>query len=110
MKILNKERGSGKTTQLIYTSEVTGYPIVTYTEKQANNVSEQAKKLGCNIINPITITNIKTSKRAYQSFQYILLDEAELILQEALESYLGVDIVALTMSIPQQDMPNYEQF
>lgn len=101
MKILNKERGSGKTTQLIYTSEVTGYPIVTYTEEQVNNISEQARKLECDIVDPIDITALKTSKRPL--VKYVLLDEAELILQEALESYLGADIVALTMSIPQQE-------
>ena len=38
MRLLIKDRAKGKTTQMIYTSEATEYPIVVETEGQKSNL------------------------------------------------------------------------
>lgn len=47
MKIINRERGTGKTTMLISTAYVTGKPIITYTMNNKNHLMSMAKKNGC---------------------------------------------------------------
>lgn len=52
MKIINRPRGTGKTTQLIYLSEVSRIPIVS---RNPNYIIDMAKKLGCDIPAPVSI-------------------------------------------------------
>lgn len=53
MKIITGSRQSGKTTELIRISSVTGYPIVTFNAKAAFNVKMQAEKMGVSIPEPL---------------------------------------------------------
>ena len=54
MKMIVKDRAMGKTTQLVYISAFTGYPIVVPCEAMIVPTKEIAKKLGCNIPEPVT--------------------------------------------------------
>ena len=85
MKLIIKDRGMGKTTQLIHISEVTGYPIAA------------AKKLGCNIPEPILVSDITSGKIRYDN---ILVDEITLdrVLKKALNNYFNSNVVACTCS------------
>ena len=53
MKIIAGERQSGKTTELIRISAVTGYPIVTFTCQAAEHVKRMAYEMGVKIPDPI---------------------------------------------------------
>lgn len=45
MKLIIKDRGMGKTTQLIHISEATGYPIVAAYKTTIGHIKSMAKKL-----------------------------------------------------------------
>ena len=99
MKLLIKDRASGKTTGLIYTSEATGYPIVTNSKITANYIKEQAKEMNCDIPDPITVNDIH-SGMGLPSDVNVLFDNVETILKDALNYYLGANVVCATMSSP----------
>ena len=47
MKLIIKDRGMGKTTQLIHISEATGYPIVVTYKTMIDNINCTATNLVC---------------------------------------------------------------
>lgn len=101
MKLMIMDRGMGKTTKLIHVSEVTGYPIVVSTHASVENIKHQAKKLNCKIPEPIVVTDIPLGKlRGQRGYENVLVDEVCLngLLKNALNSYLGCNVVACTCS------------
>lgn len=101
MRLLLKARGTGKTMGLIYASEATGYPIVTNSKIQVSYIQEQAKSMGCDIPEPITVGELHTS-RVLPPETNVLFDNVETILEDALNCYLGVKVVGATMSSPEK--------
>ncbi len=97
MKLVIKDRGMGKTTQLIHISEATGYPIVATCKTVIDNIKSTAKKLGCNIPEPVFISDIIIGKMRYDN---ILVDEITLngVLKKALNNYFNSNVVACTCS------------
>lgn len=80
MKIINRPRGTGKTTQLIYLSEVNRIPIVTH---EPNYIIDLAKRMGCDIPEPIAITKYigLTYGRNYDNRQQkFYIDDLECVL------------------------------
>lgn len=100
MKLIIKDRGKGKTTGLIYTSESTGYPIVVHNEIAVNNVKDMAAKMGCEIPEPITMTTLKNGKLNHMNHRYggVLIDNVDFILEAALNEYFGCAVQCATMS------------
>lgn len=98
MKILNMPRGTGKTTKLIHTSEVTGYPILCSNLFMVDNVKKMAEEMGCDIPEPMTIADFR--HKFYQD-ENVLVDEifANNLLATALNQYIGANVVACTMTI-----------
>lgn len=98
MKILNMPRGTGKTTKLINTSEVTGYPILCSNLFMVDNVKKMAKKMGCDIPEPMTVADFR--HKFYQD-ENVLVDEilANNLLATALNQYIGANVVACTMTL-----------
>lgn len=97
MKLLIKDRGSSKTTGLIYTSESTGYPIVTNSKVQASYIKDQAKSMGCDIPEPLTVNDLQFSKLLPPKSK-VLFDNIEENLEEAINYYLNADVVCATMT------------
>lgn len=97
MKLIIKDRGMGKTTQLIHISEATGYPIVVAYKTMIDNIKSMATKLGCKIPEPVLISDIVTGKMQYDN---ILVDEVTLdgVLKKALNNYFNSNVVACTCS------------
>ena len=97
MKVIKRPRGSGKTTQLIYTSEITGYPIVVSDTTRAENLKKMAKEMNCNIPEPIIFGNFK-----YQILgkhrDKILIDDLDSMLEFILTEYFQVSVAAVTIS------------
>lgn len=96
MKLIDRERGSGKTTKLIYTSEITGYPIVAESNQSIEYIKRQARELGANIPNPMTVKEMRSIRGI--RFDRILLDEGFSIIEEALKTYFGVEVAAVTFT------------
>lgn len=97
MKLIIKDRGMGKTTELIHISEATGYPIVSAHKTTIDNIKSMAKKLGCNIPEPVLVSDIAIGKIRYDN---ILVDEVTLdgVLKKALNNYFNSNVVACTCS------------
>lgn len=99
MRLLIKDRASGKTTGLIYTSETTGYPIVTLNERMAGYIEGMAREMGCIIPDPISLGDfIGNLSRGKRKPDHVLFDEVESVLGDALNAHLGTDVVAATMT------------
>lgn len=101
MRLLIKDRGTGKTTGLIYTSESTGFPIIVSSYLKKEQVVEQAKKLNCTIPEPITVRELKTNRGIRflkDDNSGVLIDDVTDILEDALTDYLGVPVCCATMS------------
>lgn len=96
MKLLVKKRGTGKTTGLIYASEATGYPIVVHNEVTLKLIEDMAKQLGCKIPEPMTVHELRKRGRYFN--KPVLLDELAFVLEDALQEYLGTEVICATMS------------
>lgn len=97
MRLLIKDRGKGKTTGLIYASEATGFPIATGNEVMVEHIKQMAKEMNCNIPEPITFYELR-EKRLGVVYNNVLLDEVTCILEDALNDYLGTNVICATMS------------
>jgi hypothetical protein len=96
-RLLIKDRGGGKSTGLLYTSEATGYPIITNNLRQTNYLKSKAKELNLTIPEPLTFEQFKQSSKVYK-FQHILIDEGYDIISEALNNYLGCEVECATFT------------
>lgn len=105
MKTIIKGRQTGKTTGLIYTSEATGYNIIAHNKTCAKQIESMAKDMGCNIPRVLTIEEVKNPIDIDVSMERkFLLDDAEQILQDALEKYLGVNIFVAAINNEQMEL------
>lgn len=98
MRILNQDRGTGKTTMLIHTSYTTGYPIIVPTRVMGDYIKSKAKQMGLNIPEPILFSD-KTSLDKVTADK-ILIDELGIMLDEVLAEYFNKPVKAATMTIP----------
>lgn len=98
MRLLIKDRAKGKTTQVIYTSEATGYPIVVETEMQKNFIMDKAKEMDIIIPEPITIGEINNIRGRIRPDDKIIIDEGYNIIEKALKAYIGCDVMAVTLT------------
>jgi len=99
VNLLIKDRASGKTTGLIYTSEATQYPIVTFNRISINYIKNMARDMGCLIPEPLCIEDFKSnSAKGRRRPDNVLLDEAGVVIGDALNAYLGTNVVTATMT------------
>lgn len=103
MKLINKSRGTGKTTQLIYASAITGFRIIAPNHAMAKHIEKMAKDMGFKILPPMS--DVEYRNRKYDGDHApILIDEVQNeILGEALELYFNAPVVATTMTVPIDD-------
>ena len=100
MKFLIQGRGTGKTTKLIHTSEVTGFPIIVITEEQVDYIKNFASQLNCNIPDPMTFHSYMTLGRAFDG---VLIDDLEMMLPKIF-NYFGVSkVYAATLTYDKED-------
>lgn len=91
-----KDRGTGKSTQLVYTSAVTQYPIITQHKTSIMHLMDLANELGVVIPTPMTVDDYKAKGRIHEN--HILIDEGYDLIGEALDAYMGTHVVAVTLS------------
>ena len=93
-----KRRGQGKTTALIYTSSVTGYPIIVTTSNRAKLIQDRANQMDLKIPDPVVFEK-DSCMRLYLHGQKVLIDEAKPLIKRALEQMLECEVAAVTMSV-----------
>ena len=104
MKLINKSRRTGKTTQLIYASAITGFRIIAPDYAMASYIEKMAKDMGLNIPQPMSDIEYRNRRELKNDHTPILIDELQNeILNEALELYFGAPVVAATMTVPIDD-------
>lgn len=91
-----KDRGTEKSTQLVYTSAVTQYPIITQHRTSIIHLMDLANELGVVIPTPMTVDDYKARGRIHEN--HILIDEGYDLIGEALDAYMGTHVVAVTLS------------
>lgn len=96
INLIIKDRGTGKSTQLLYTSAVTQYPILTKTKNMADNLLKMADDLELYIPVPLTEHDIESS--GIKLPENILVDEGYDLIGTALNYYLGTHVVAVTLT------------
>lgn len=96
-RLIIKNRGTGKTTSLIYTSAITGYPIVVSHTYMLRNIKALATEMGITIPEPMTLNEL-VGKRVGRNPENVLLDEGYRVIGDALDSYLGTHVVAVTLT------------
>lgn len=107
MNLLIKDRAKGKTTGLIYTSEATQYPIITFNKQSVEYIKHMADEMGCLIPEPLCVEYFKgTYVRPHGLPQNVLLDEAGTIIGDALNAYLGTNVIVATMTDPLREKYN----
>lgn len=91
-----RPRQSGKSTDLIKMSAVTGWYIVTANRVRAKILFDLAQKYGFDIPNPFTVEDYLRSGKLKGSFiKNILIDDADAVLQAVFDT---VRIEAITMT------------
>ena len=99
MKLIVRGRGQGKTARLIYASEVTGIPIATFSKKNIEYIKDMAKRMGCDIPEPVTYHDLASNNYLGSTkYESVLADDVDSILQRALDSYLNSHVVCATMT------------
>lgn len=111
MRLLIKDRAKGKTTQMIYTSEATGYPIVVETEMQRDYIMRMAEMMCVVIPEPITINDIKGSRNIVKAkrISKVIIDEGYNIIANALKEYIGCEVAAVTLTDRIKEQAQFEQ-
>lgn len=100
--LIIKDRGKGKSTQLVYTSATTQYPIIVSTKAQIMYLLNLANELDFIIPTPMTIEDYKANRQMHGS--NILIDEGYDLIGKALDAYMGSHVVAVTLSDKVKEM------
>lgn len=94
--LIIKDRATGKTTQLLYTSATTQYPIIVQNKLQTKLLLDKAKELDLTIPIPLTVEEFKNNRG--MNYDHVLIDEGYNLIGEALDYYLGTHVAAVTLT------------
>lgn len=81
-----KEKGQGKTIEIIKKSSELSIPILTMNHRSRESIKNMAKKMGLDILEPITILEIENGKLSGLKISSILVDDIDSIMQQYLSS------------------------
>lgn len=99
MKIIARDRGTGKTTELVKESARTGQYILAVNKAHVQNIEQIAKKAGVTIPYSVTVDEIVRMDRftCASSIQRdgLLVDEAIMVLSKL----IGLKITGVTISL-----------
>ena len=94
--LIIKDRATGKTTQLLYTSATTQYPIIVQNKLQTKLLLDKAKDL--NLISPVPMTVEEFKNGRGMNYDHVLIDEGYNLIGEALDAYMGTHVMAVTLT------------
>lgn len=98
MRYLFAGRQQGKTYKMIISSEVTGYPILVQNEQRKRCLVDMAKEMGCHIPEPIIFERYRSYNDGHSRNHKLLIDDAEKIIESALNTILRAEVVAVTLT------------
>lgn len=96
--LIIRDRATGKTTQLLYTSATTQYPIIVQNHSQVNLLLNKANDLALIIPMPMTAEEFKNGRSHGMNYDRVLVDEGYDLIGEALDYYLGAHVTAVTLT------------
>lgn len=96
--LIIKDRATGKTTQLLYTSATTQYPIIVQNKLQTKLLLDKAKDLNLIIPVPMTVEEFKNGRGHGMNHDHVLVDEGYNLIGEALDAYMGTHVAAVTLT------------
>lgn len=96
--LIIKDRATGKTTQLLYTSATTQYPIIVQNHSQVKLLLDKANDLDLIIPVPMTVEEFKNGRGHGMNYDHVLIDEGYSLIGEALDHYLGTHVAAVTLT------------
>lgn len=101
MRIINRERGTGKSSMLVSTAYTTGLPIIVANYRFRESIYETARKMGINKedINVYTIAEVSNGVKPINKENGILIDDAEVMMERIFSAYFRCDIAAATMTV-----------
>jgi hypothetical protein len=94
--LIIKDRGTGKTTLLLYTSATTQYPIIVQNKLQTKLLLDKANDLDLIIPVPMTVEEFKNNRG--MNYDRVLVDEGYNLIGEALDVYMGTHVAAVTLT------------
>lgn len=94
--LIIKDRATGKTTQLLYTSATTQYPIIVQNHSQVNLLLDKTNDLALIIPVPMTVEEFRN--RMGRTCDCVLVDEGYDLIGEALDAYMGTHVMAVTLT------------
>lgn len=94
--LIIKDRATGKTTQLLYTSATTQYPIIVQNHSQVKLLLDKANDLDLAIPVPMTVEEFRN--RIGRTCDCVLVDEGYDLIGETLDYYLGAHVAAVTFT------------
>lgn len=94
--LIIKDRGTGKTTQLLYTSATTQYPIIVQNKLQTKLLLDKANDLDLIIPVPMTVEEFKNNRG--MNHECVLVDEGYNLIGEAIDYYLDTHVAAVTLT------------
>lgn len=94
--LIIKDRATGKTTQLLYTSATTQYPIIVKNHSQIKLLLDKANDL--DLIIPVPMTVEECKNKCGMNYDHVLIDEGYNLIGEALDAYMGTHVVAVTLT------------
>lgn len=102
MRVINKGRGKGKTTGLLYTSSIMNIPILTFNRENCDVLKQNADRLGLEIPEPIAVTDLYHAEGKIKTLNTndVLVDETLTVLENILKHF-GVNPVAVTLTAPE---------
>jgi len=98
MKIYNQERGTGKSTNLLLLSDLTGTPIVVSTKARKDYLDYLKTKSNYENAKIITIDDCFQKQRI--NSDKVFIDEGYDLLEYIMKNYFCVSITAVTDTIP----------
>lgn len=106
MRFINMPRRNGKTRLMIEAAYITGYPIIVKNAARETSVIEQARKMNYTV----EVMSFETFKRnkGNQLYKKVLIDEGADFIEAALETMLGAQVVACTVTIPMRERSDIE--
>lgn len=96
MKGLFLQRGRGKTAASVYTSAMTGCPIIVANENSKRYIKEMAAKFCVAIPEPISVSECTRGRNFPNG---VLIDNAEEVIRAWAQENLNTHVVAFTMTV-----------
>lgn len=107
MKVIYKERGKGKTEELIKQSAKNGGYIVCQSMTLAEGILYRARKLGLKIPTPITYREFLDGRYCGRGIKSFLIDDADMLLQYM--TNVKIEAITMTENIQEKDSDEKEE-